>query len=323
MELKARYGPINRLRSDREKSFTASVVSKLNTLAGTDTLQCIVYHPQANSVCERQNQIIMNHLRPLVKEAKLGPDSAYAWSDLLPFVFSIVNNTPKLPLAISPLSMVYGIFANYDRPLLDPRPNGEQTNPIDYVDGLIEWQNKLLDISEGIQSLHFEKLSQRDNRDKSFRSFQEGDFVLQLKSSTGARGKLTPRWIGPRLVLNRRDNDPTHPVLDLFDLVNSRNIEASIDDCRLFHTGWFDETTMVQDLHRLAALDKEEYEVEKILEHRPPGSTRARNVKSSDYWFKVKWSGFSDEENSWEPYSALKSLTPLEEYLSQYPLLKL
>ncbi|MCE2767148.1 MAG: hypothetical protein LW628_09585 [Fimbriimonadaceae bacterium] len=323
MELKARYGPINRLRSDREKSFTASVVSKLNTLAGTDTLQCIVYHPQANSVCERQNQIIMNHLRPLVKEAKLGPDSAYAWSDLLPFVFSIVNNTPKLPLAISPLSMVYGIFANYDRPLLDPRPNGEQTNPIDYVDGLIEWQNKLLDISEEIQSCHFEKLSQRDNRDKSFRSFQEGDFVLQLKSSTGARGKLTTRWIGPRLVLNRRDNDPTHPVLDLFDLVNSRNIEASIDDCRLFHTGWFDETTMVQDLHRLAALDKEEYEVEKILEHRPPGSTRARNVKSSDYWFKVKWSGFSDEENSWEPYSALKSLTPLEEYLSQYPLLKL
>lgn len=323
MELKARYGPINRLRSDREKSFTASVVSKLNTLAGTDTLQCIVYHPQANSVCERQNQIIMNHLRPLVKEAKLGPDSAYAWSDLLPFVFSIVNNTPKLPLAISPLSMVYGIFANYDRPLLDPRPSGEQTNPIDYVDGLIEWQNKLLDISEGIQSLHFEKLSQRDNRDKSFRSFQEGDFVLQLKASTGARGKLTTRWIGPRLVLNRRENDPTHPVLDLFDLVTSRNIEASIDDCRLFHTGWFDETTMVQDLHRLAALDKEEYEVEKILEHRPPGSTRARNVKSSDYWFKVKWSGFSDEENSWEPYSALKSLTPLEEYLSQYPLLKL
>ena len=188
---------------------------------------------------------------------------------------------------------------------------------------LIEWQNKLLDISEEIQSCHFEKLSQRDNRDKSFRSFQEGDFVLQLKSSTGARGKLTTRWIGPRLVLNRRDNDPTHPVLDLFDLVNSRNIEASIDDCRLFHTGWFDETTMVQDLHRLAALDKEEYEVEKILEHRPPGSTRARNIKSSDYWFKVKWSGFSDEENSWEPYSALKSLTPLEEYLSQYPLLKL
>jgi hypothetical protein len=154
--------------------------------------------------------------------------------------------------------MVYGIFANYDRPLLSPRSCEEPTNPVDYVDGLVEWQNKLLDLSEDIQSRHFEKLT---HQDKKYRTFQEGDFVLQLKTSSGARGKLITRWIGPRLVLNRRDNDPAHPVLDLFDLVTSQTIESSIDDCRLFHTGWFDEPTMVQDLHRLAALDKEEYEV--------------------------------------------------------------
>jgi hypothetical protein len=61
LELKSRYGPINRLRSDREKAFTSLIVSRLNELTGTDTIPCIVYHPQANSVCERQNQIIMNH----------------------------------------------------------------------------------------------------------------------------------------------------------------------------------------------------------------------------------------------------------------------
>ena len=80
---------------------------------------------------------------------------------------------------------------------------------------------------------------------------------------------------------------------------------------------------MLQNLNRLVALDKEEYEIEAILEHRPTGPQRKLGVKASDYWFKVKWSGFPDEENSWEPYSALKSLTPLEEYLSQYPNLKL
>jgi hypothetical protein len=320
LELKSRYGPINRLRSDREKAFTSLVISRLNELTGTDTLPCIAYHPQANSVCERQNQIIMNHLRSLVYESRLGPDSIYSWSDLIPLVFSIVNNTPKLPLAISPLSMVYGIFANFDRPLLPARPTGELTNPVDYIDGLMSWQAKLLDIAEGIQSKHFEKLA---DQAKDYRSFQEGDFVLQLKSATGVRGKLITRWIGPRLVLNRRDNDPTHPVLDLFDLVTSQTVEASIDDCRLFRTGWFDEPTMIQDLHRLAALDKEEYEVESILAHRPPGPKRKRKVKPTDYWFKVIWAGFSEEENSWEPYSTLKSLLPLEEYLSQYPDLKL
>jgi hypothetical protein len=320
MDLKSRYGPINRLRSDREKAFSSLIVTRLNELMGTDTLPCIVYHPQANSVCERQNQIIMNQLRSLVYGAHLGTDSIYSWSDLIPIVFSIVNNTPKSPLAISPLSMVYGIFANFDRPLFPPRPLGEVTNPVDFVDGLVEWQNKLLDIAEETQSKHFAKIL---SNNEGHKVFQEGDFVLQLKKSTGLRGKLITRWVGPRLVLNRRDNDPGHPVLDLFDLVTSQTLEASIDDCRIFYTGWFEEPTMVQDLHRLAALDKEEYEVETILGHRlvkPKGKTK---VKPTDYWFKVKWAGFSEDENSWEPYSALKSLAPLEEYLSQHPELKI
>ena len=326
LELKARYGPINRLRSDQEKAFTSQIVSKLNELTGTTTLPCIAYHPEANSVCERQNQIIMHHLRALVMGAKLGPNSAYAWSELLPFVYSIVNNTPKLPLAISPLSMVYGIFANYDQPLLSPRAPEGHSNPVDYVEGLVEWQNKLLELAEGIQSKYLERLvhAQAFKEDQPVkRTFQEGDFVLQLKTSTGAVGKLLPRWLGPKLVLARQDNDPSHPMLFLYDLVSSKTKQASIDDCRLFHTGWFDEPTMLQDLNRLAALDKEEYEVETILEHRPPGPQRGSKIKPSAYWFKVKWAGFSDEENSWEPYSELKNLLPLEEYLRQYPELKL
>ena len=326
LELKARYGPINRLRSDREKAFTSQIVSKLNELTGTTSLPCIVYHPEANSVCERQNQIIMIHLRALVLGAKLGVDTAYAWSDLIPFVFSIVNNTPKLPLAISPLSMVYGIFANYDQPLLSPHAPEGHSNPVDYVDGLMIWQNRLLELAEGIQSKYLEKIIQANaarNEDTVLRAFNEGDFVLQVKNSTGAKGKLLPRWLGPKLVLSRRDNDPTHPVLELFDLVSSKTTQASIDDCRIFHTGWFNEPTMLQDLNRLAALDKEEYEVEAILEHRPTGPKRNLGVKPSEYWFKVKWSGFSDEENSWEPYSELKDLLPLNEYLAQYPELKL
>ena len=55
---------------------------------------------------------------------------------------------------------------------------------------------------------------------------------------------------------------------------------------------------MLQNLNRLVALDKEEYEIEAILEHRPTGPQRKLGVKASDYWFEVKWAGFYDEENS-------------------------
>lgn len=320
IELKSRYGPINRLRSDREKAFTSLVLQRYNELTGTSAVPCVPYHPQANSICERQNQIIMNHLRALVYGTKLGTESAYSWSDLLPFVYSIVNNTPKLPLAISPLSMVYGVFANYDQHILAPRVTGQSSDPVEYVDGLMEWQTRLIELSEEIQSRHYSKLTLKSD---GKRCFQEGDFVLQLKNSTGLTGKLLSRWIGPRLVLARRNNDPSHPLLDLLDLVSSKVIEASIEDCRLLKTGWFEEATILQDLRQLAALDKEEYEVESILDHKPPGSQRPKGAKPTDYWFKVKWAGFSDEENSWEPYSQLKDLQPLEDYLLKFPKLKL
>ena len=62
----------------------------------------------------------MFHLMALILGCNLGKKDKVAWSDLVPMVFSIVNNTPKNPLGISPLSLVYGVFANYDRPLLNP-----------------------------------------------------------------------------------------------------------------------------------------------------------------------------------------------------------
>ena len=325
MELRARYGPIGRLRSDKEKAFVSQVVTKLNGLMGSTIMPCIAYHPQANSVCERQNQIVMNHLRALVYGAKLGQNSAYAWSELIPFVFSIVNNTPKRPLMVSPLSMVYGVFGNYDRQILSPNSQapGASSNPVDYVDGLMEWQNRLLAVAEDLQETHLSKMVAKYGLHDKNKEIQEGDFVLLAKHATGTRGKTTTRWLGPKLVLARRDNDPTCPVVSLTDLTTMKVSEVSIDDCLMFKTGWFEEETMLQDLTRLAALDQEEYVVENILEHRPPGEVRKRGTKPSQYWFRVKWAGFSDTENSWEPYQTLKDLEPLEEYLKKFPGLKM
>jgi hypothetical protein len=319
LELGSRYGHMARLRSDREGAFCGLLIKKLNESRGTETIPCIPYHPQANSICERQNGIIMNHLNALILGCKLGPESKVAWSDLLPFVFCLVNNTPKNPLGISPLSMLYGVFANYDYPLLPTiRANtpGDTSNPVDYLESLMAWQNELLDISENIQSDHFKKMETRFNGDKSVtRQFNEGDFVLQLKKATNITGKPATKWIGPFLVLKRRDNDPTHPVLDLMNLTNMTVKEASIDDCRTFNTSWFDEENLLPELVKLAATDENEYVVEAILSHKPPGERG--KLPLSKYLFQVKWQDFS--ETTWEPYSGLKGLEPLHTYAKQHP----
>jgi hypothetical protein len=319
IELSSRYGHMARLRSDREGAFCSLLIKKLNEVRGTEAVPCIPYHPQANSICERQNGIIMNHLNSLILGCKLGPESKVAWSDLIPFVFCLINNTPKNPLGISPLSMLYGVFANYDYPLLpttQANTPGDLSNPVDYVASLTAWQNQLLEISENIQSDHFKKMDKRLNNDKkTIRQFNEGDFVLQIKRATNVSGKPNTKWVGPFLVLDRRDNDPSHPVLDLMNLTNMAVKEASIEDCRIFNTSWFDEENLLPELVKLAATDENEYVVEKILAHKPPGERHSLPI--SKYLFQVKWQDF--DETTWEPYSGLKDLEPLDNYLQEHP----
>ena len=321
LEVASRYGHCARLRSDREAAFMGQIISKLNENRGTETTPCVPYRPEANSICERQNAIVMFHLTALILGCNLGPQTRVGWSELMPKVFAIVNNTPKNPLGISPLSMVYGVFANYDRPLLSPSKNqqGSTSNPVDYVDILFEWQSKLLEITENIQNEHFAKLNKRFNSKAEPRKFNQGDFVIQQRDSTGFSGKPNARWIGPYLVMERRSNDPTHPVLDLMNLTDMTIKEAAADDCRHFNTSWFEDDTMIPELTKIAAQDLDEYVVLNILGHKPSGETRTTPL--SKYYFLVQWEGFS--EPTWEPYQGVKNLEPLDVYSQKHPGLKI
>ena len=326
--LQCRYGKIARLRSDRDPAFTGVIVKHINDIRAVETVFCVAYHPQANSICERQNALIMQQLSAMCVSCALGKETKASWSDLVPFVFSIINNTPKSPLGISPLAMIYGIFANFERPLLpQPHAEGDESNPVNFVEELMRYQTQLLEAAENIQEAHLAKYAQKyekqrmERRWETPREFQQGDFVLLRKTAVGKTSKLTPKYVGPRLVLERINNDPTHPVLDLMDLTDMTVTQAASEDCKPFNTDWFDEPTMMQELTKLAASDKEEFLVEAICGHLPKGSKRSKPLNT--YMFRVKWKDFPESENTWEPWSSLKNLEPYAQYAIENPLLNL
>ena len=76
---------------------------------------------------------------------------------------------------------------------------------------------------------------------------------------------------------------------------------------------------MIPELTKIAAADLDEYVVEKILDHRPGGETRTQPL--SKYFFLVKWEDF--EEPTWEPYSGVSRLEPLDLYSEKYPNLRI
>jgi hypothetical protein len=73
------------------------------------------------------------------------------------------------------------------------------------------------------------------------------------------------------------------------------------------------EDTIGEDLLKLAAADRDEFIVEFIVDHR--GSMK----KPSKLEFKVRWQGYDESEDTWEPYRGVKELTALDTYLQDHP----
>jgi hypothetical protein len=118
--------------------------------------------------------------------------------------------------------------------------------------------------------------------------------------------KLHPRWQGP------------------FEVVKVDGNRYSCKELRTGKVKIFDVTRLkkyVEDPARanlaVAAVDAEEYVVEKIVAHR--GSPK----RKSHMTFKVRWEGYSEVDDTWEPYSVVKDLAALDEYLRAHPKLVL
>jgi hypothetical protein len=124
---------------------------------------------------------------------------------------------------------------------------------------------------------------------------------------------------GSFLVMDRKNNDPSCSVLHLMNLTDMKVKTASIEDCRIFNTTWFDEANLLPELTKLAAIDENEYVVERIISHKP--MIQRGKLPLSKFLFEVKWQDF--EQTTWEPYSGLKNLEPLESYAAQHPELNI
>ena len=72
-----------------------------------------------------------------------------------------------------------------------------------------------------------------------------------------------------------------------------------------------------RDAQEMAASEECEYAVESILDH------WRENPGKKGLKFLVRWKGYSQEDDTWEPYSVVKDLEVLEKYLSDHPELRL
>ena len=120
-----------------------------------------------------------------------------------------------------------------------------------------------------------------------------------LKYGENPPSKLHARWQGPFRVLSFEGD--AYTIQNLVTLtVYTRNIHE------LAPFKW--DATVVDPVN-VAAMDDQEFFVERILAH------EGNLNKVSSLRFKVRWTGYGAEDDTWEPWKNLRDTDQLHAYL--------
>jgi hypothetical protein len=130
-----------------------------------------------------------------------------------------------------------------------------------------------------------------------------GSYVLVKYREGAPPTRLHTIWKGPMRVLGGVDSR-----YSLLNLITNKEKEYHVSDIKPFLFNPL--STNPADVARKDYL---EFFVEAILKH-----SGSRTSKKTNLRFYVKWLGYDDDSNSWEPYSNIRDMTICHEYLRSH-----
>jgi hypothetical protein len=221
-----------------------------------------------------------------------------SWDKSLPYTEFSYNNSYQESLKMATFEMLYG--RRCQTPLFW-NETGEQK--VFGPNILQEAEKQVRMVRENPRVAQSRQKSYADHRRRDL-SFEIGDFVyLKVSPMRGlrrfkVRGKLSPRFIGPYKILEKRG-----------EVAYQLELSSQLSDVHdVFHVSQLkkrlrvpEEQLLMEDLDAKEDLSYQEYHV-KILET-SERVTRNKRIKMC----KVQWSHHTEEEATWEREEELKA----------------
>jgi hypothetical protein len=211
-----------------------------------------------------------------------------------------MNASTHSATGVTPASILFGNAIQLDKGIFLPQTvKLESDTSKDVVEWMENMQKKQAEI------IHYAQTAQKQTDDyhmttsiKDCTEFPIGSYVL-VQYRDKPPTKFHTRWAGPMKVIKFQKSNYT-----LLNLVDGKQKDYHITQLKAF-----DYDAMETNPVDIALSEAQEYEVEKILNH------RGDKKKRSDLEFLVKWVGYDEENNSWEPWANLRDTSQLHDYL--------
>jgi len=305
----ARLGIPQEMVSDRGTQFINELIAAYCKLAHVDHIMTTAHSKEENGMVERANKEVMRHLRAFVFDQRVHN----AWDRYLPFVMRILNTKRHESTGLSPVSLTYvdgtamqdTLFGDWSQAEMEALELPE------WIDKMREAQSTLIRIAQEHQ---LEKDSQhmaKATSEETITNYPVDSFVLVAYPEEGMRkgppSKVMTLLRGPMRVVGQRDDTYT-----VRDLTTNRVMEVHVSRLRPFQ---YDPDHT--DPNEVATADKQAFIVEAVKEH------KGNPKKPTGMTFWVKWEGYPEEENTWEPWKTMRLNGRLHEYLRANNLAKL
>ena len=296
------FGCPSQIVSDRGTHFTADIIRELMVLFGVDHRLTVAASKQENAAVENANKRTQEYLRTMLFDNRI----IERWSDVLPLVQRIMMAEPNEVIGVSPAQLLFGNAIHLDRGIFLPQlPTGGVETEIalsDWADRMVSAQRILLDTAQRKQRER-DRMHMAQQPPGAITTFAVGSYVLVSYNPQSMNGKpptkFHPRLKGPYLVANVRG-----------DIYACRNLMTEdLEDYHVTRLREFRYDERFVDPRDIALRDRDEYFVEKILAYR--GDIGRLKTLA----FLVKWRGYDESFNSWEPWKNLRETEQLHRYL--------
>jgi hypothetical protein len=285
------HGVPKKIVPDRGSQFTSRYWKKLHESLDTRLNFSSAYHPQTDGQTERTNQVLEDMLRACALK------HGGSWDKSLPYAEFSYNNSYQASLKMSPFEALYGRKCR--TPLYWDQTGERQLFGPEIIQ---EAEEQVQQIRENLRTAQSRQKSYADTR-RRLLEFKEGDYVyLKVSPLKGMRrfkvkGKLSPHFIGPFLILKRVGEVAYQLELPdhLADVHNVFHV-SQLKECLRVP----EEQLPMEDLSVQEDLTYVEYPI-KILDTLTR-VTRNKAIKMC----KVQWSQHGEDEATWEREEELR-----------------